>query len=256
MLAPSGRGGDRTVCKGWPRLRKSSGGPSWPHPTLRPGPREMMDAQGASRAGRRRYAGEVEAVGEALTFFTAGWKRKSPASFRSSQIMGMRGTASMAASARRPPGRSPSRPSGCLTCCLSRAPRPSAPEVTRHAVMKIARRARWEMQSPPAQPLGLSAAAVAHAQSPPQEGLGGQISSPSPRERVSGSGSLPSCSCEAGASWFSPRGRDGPVGLASASALLSPGGEGVRELTNKTIVLLCAGAGAVIERDGWAAQKR
>lgn len=134
----------------------------------------MMDAQGASRAGRRRYAGEVEAVGEALTFFTAGWKRKSPASFRSSQIMGMRGTASMAAGARRPPGRSPS----CPSCCLRREPRPSAPEVTRHAGMKIARRACWEMQSPPAQPFGLSAAAVAHAQSPPQKGRGERISSP------------------------------------------------------------------------------
>lgn len=50
---------------------------------------------GASRAGRRRGRGRSGA-GAALTFFTAAWKRKSPASFRSSQIMGMRGTASMA----------------------------------------------------------------------------------------------------------------------------------------------------------------
>lgn len=62
-----------------------------------------MDAQGASRAGRRRrYAEEVVVGGGALTFFTAGWKWKSPASFRSSQIMGIRGTASMADSARPP----------------------------------------------------------------------------------------------------------------------------------------------------------
>lgn len=61
VLAPSGRGGDRNVCGGGGEggLRKSSGGPSRPHPTPRPGPREMMDAQGASRAGRRRYAGEM-----------------------------------------------------------------------------------------------------------------------------------------------------------------------------------------------------
>lgn len=177
VLAPSGRRGDRNVCGVWARLRKSTRGPSWPHPTPRPGPREMMDAQGASRAGRRRYAGEVGAVGEVLTFFTAGWKRKSPASFRSSQIMGMRGTASMAAGARRPPGRSPS----CPSCCLSRAPRPSAPEVTCHAGMKIGRRACWEMQFPPAQSLGLGAAAIAHAQFPPQEGRVGPIYS-SPRK--------------------------------------------------------------------------
>lgn len=120
--------------------------------------------------------------GGALTFFTAGWKRKSPASFRSSQIMGMRGTASMAACARRPPRRSPS----CPSCCLSLAPRPSTPEVTRHAGPKIARRACWEMQSSPAQPPALSTAAVAHAHSsagrawkanlqPPSKGCLGMI---------------------------------------------------------------------------------
>lgn len=130
---------------GWDRLKKASRGPSWPHPT---GPGTMMDAQGASRAGRRRrYAEEVGVGRAALTFFTACWKWKSPASFRSSQIMGIRGTASMADRARRPPDRSPQLLQRLAQPCV--LPRPSEPEGTRHAGMKNARTALWEMKFPP-----------------------------------------------------------------------------------------------------------
>lgn len=57
--------------------------------------------------------------------------------------MGMRGTASMADRARRPPGRSPQ-----LLQLLAQPrslPRPLAPEGARHARVKNAHTAFWEM---------------------------------------------------------------------------------------------------------------
>ena len=56
--------------------------------------------EGQARRGGVTRGQTTEMRGEGvLTFFTADWKWKSPASFRSSQIMGIRGTASIAGSA-------------------------------------------------------------------------------------------------------------------------------------------------------------
>lgn len=142
------------------------------------GPGEMMDTQGASRAGRqRRYAGEGGGgVRDALTFFTAGWKWKSPASFRSSQIMGMRGTASMAAGARRPPDRSLS----ALAAGSARAlalPFPTGSHPSRGDEKTLARPAGRCSPGPAHAAFRTRSASDAHAQSPPQGGRGGRISS-------------------------------------------------------------------------------
>lgn len=63
-------------------------------PDLRRNPGRKRHAGGVTRGQTTEMRGRDE-----LTFFTADWKWKSPASFRSSQIMGIRGTASMAESA-------------------------------------------------------------------------------------------------------------------------------------------------------------
>lgn len=82
------------------------------------GPGAIMDAQGrhalAADEDTRKKWGWGRGT---LTFFTAGWKWKSPASLRSSQIMGMRGTASMADSAHRPLGCSPAAPAAGSVAC-------------------------------------------------------------------------------------------------------------------------------------------
>lgn len=244
----------RTVCGGGGGMGKAEESrrrPLLASPNPATGPRGMMDAQGASRAGRRRRYAEEVGVGEgALTFFTAGWKWKSPASFRSNQIMGMRGTASMVAGAR---GRSAAP---LAAPAAASAARPTPPL-----------RAGWPSSRGDEGACLLGDAVPARAafctcavSFPPRGAPEGEA--PAPGERASGNSSLPPLSCVARCLLVPAPIQTHLPGLASglAAALFSQG-TGIGERTHELVVPSSVeghggrgvgwGGGAMVEITRW-----
>lgn len=154
----SKKGKDCPRAQGWKRRRKTG--------LTRPcdGAGQGRRTGGVTRCQTTEIRGGRGKVGGALTFFTAGWKRKSPASFRSSQIMGMRGTASMA-TAPCGPGRSLRRLVAGSTAHGPAPPRRKSLVTRGRSRSRSAFLPRW----PPLRMLGAFAWRKSGREAPPKE---------------------------------------------------------------------------------------